>query len=202
MTYLAPKHWFWRLFAPFWRCQNKTIKEQKDAGVRFFDIRVVWDKKLDCWQFAHGLVKFGWTRRDTLAVAVEPILTLLESHGCLYRIVLERGTEYEEDRFRYEFIHSKNTEIWWGSHPHCTAVIIKRGWQRVRVNGKYYGKLQLADHSFVPFHSDRPWWRQLSWRMFCTPRLWAKRHNTVQQGWREGNNTVHFYDFATELKSE
>lgn len=202
MSYLPPKHWFWRLFTPFWRCQNKTIKEQIYAGVRFFDIRVVWDKKLDCWQFAHGLVRFGWAKRDSLAIGLTPILTLLEAHGCLYRIVLERGTEFEEARFRNWFVYSNGAEIWWGSHPHCTAVIIKRGWKSVRSRRFDYAfkNLHLADHSFVPFRSDRPWWRQLSWRMFCTPRLWAKRHNTVKKGWKKSRNTVHFYDFATELK--
>lgn len=193
MSYLPPKHWFWRLFTPFWRCQNKTIKEQIDAGVRFFDIRVVWDRKLDCWQFAHGLVRFGGT------ASVAGVIALLEMHKCLYRIVLERGTEYDEVLFRYGLVHAKYTEAWWGSHPHCTAAIIKRGWNTVCISQSGY-KLRIDDHSFVPFRSDKPWWRQLSWRMFCTPRLWAKRHNTVKQGWKEDKDTVHFYDFATELK--
>ena len=201
MSYLPPKRWYWRLFTPFWRCQDKTIEEQIKAGVKFFDLRVVWDRKLDCWQFAHGLVQFGWKKGDPLSVGLEPTLTLLETHGCLYRIVLERGTEYDEIRFRNWFVHSNGAETWWENHPHCTAVIIKRGWYIVRVSVCGYS-LRFADHSFVPFRSDRPWWRQLSWRMFCTPRLWAKRHNTVKKGWKKNRNTVHFYDFATELKSE
>ena len=193
MSYLPPKHWFWRLFTPFWRCQDKTIREQIKAGVKFFDIRVVWDRKLGCWQLAHGLVRFGGT------VSVAGVIALLEMHKCLYRIVLERGTEFEEARFRNWFGGSAGADIWWGNHPHCTAAIIKRGWRKVRSSQSGY-ELQYNDHSFVPFRSDKPWSRQLSWRMFCTPRLWAKRHNTVENGWKEDKNTVHFYDFATELK--
>lgn len=202
MTYLPPKNILMRLFTPFWRCQNKTIKEQIDAGVELFDLRVVWDKKLDCWQFAHGLVRFGWKKGDPLSVGLEPTLTLLEAHGCLYRIVLERGSEYDEERFKSWFGFGE--DIWWKSHPHCISAIRKRGWKSVRSRRFDYAfkNLQLADHSFVPFRSDRPWWRQLSWRMFCTPRLWAKRHNTVENGWKEDKNTVHFYDFATELKDK
>lgn len=198
MTYLPPKHRFWRLFTPFWRCQNKSIKEQIDAGVRFFDLRVVWDRKLHCWQFAHGLVRFGGT------VSVAGVIALLEMHKCLYRIVLECGTEYDEDLFLYGFVHAKYVKAWWGNHPNCIAAIIKRGWKSVRSRRFDYAfkNLHLADHSFVPFRSDRPWWRQLSWRMFCTPRLWANRHNTVENGWKEDKNTVHFYDFATELKDK
>lgn len=203
MSYLPPKHWFWRLFTPFWRCQNKTIEEQIKAGVEFFDIRVVWDRKLNIWQFAHGLVQFVFTDLDFFTME-EDLLTYLDAHGCLYRIVLERGTEFDEARFRNWFLYSNGAEIWWGSHPHCTAVIIKRGWKSVRSRRFDYAfkNLQLADHSFVPFRSDRPWWRQLSWRMFCTPRLWAKRHNTVRNSWKKSGNTVHFYDFATELKDK
>lgn len=202
MTYLPPKHRFWRLFTPFWRCQNKTIKEQIDAGVEFFDLRVVWDRKLHCWQFAHGLVRFGWKKGDGLSKSLNTILTLLEAHGCLYRIVLERGSEYDEELFKSWF--GFGADIWWKSHPHCISAIRKRGWKSVRSRIFDYAfmNLLLADHSFVPFRSDRPWWRQLSWRMFCTPRLWANRHNTVQQGWKEDKNTVHFYDFATELKDK
>lgn len=196
MSYLPPKHWFWRLFTPFWRCQDKTVEEQIKAGVKFFDLRVVWDRKLHCWHFAHGLVRFGGT------VSVADVIALLEMHKCLYRIVLERGTEYEEARFRNWFGGSVGANIWWGGHPNCIAAIIKRGWYNVRLNANYYTKLHLADHSFVPFRSDRPWWRQLSWRMFCTPRLWAKRHNTMKKGWKKSRNTVHFYDFATELKDK
>lgn len=199
MSYLPPKHWLWRLFTPFWRCQDKTIKKQIDAGVRFFDIRVVWDRKRYCWQFAHGLVQFGL--KKGWSIRLDTVLTLLETHGCLYRIVLERGTKYDENWFRYKYTINKYTETWWGRHPHCTAVIIKRGWETVRISQKGYS-LRLDDRSFVPFHSDRPWWRQLSWRMLCTPRLWAKRHNTVKQGWKDDKDTVHFYDFATELKDE
>lgn len=200
MSYLPPKRRFWRLFTPFWRCQNKTIKEQIDAGVELFDLRVVWDKKLGCWQFAHGLVQFGWKKGDPLSVGLETTLTLLETHGCLYRIVLERGSEYDEERFKSWF--GFGADIWWKSHPNCISAIRKRGWKSVRSRRFDYAfkDLQLADYSFVPFRSDRPWWRQLSWRMFCTPRLWAKRHNTVKREWKEDNDTVHFYDFATELK--
>ena len=198
MSYLPPKHWFWRLFTPFWRCQNKTIEEQIKAGVEFFDLRVVWDRKLHWWQFAHGLVRFGGT------VSVEGVIALLEMHKCLYRIVLECGTEYDEVLFRYGFVHAKYIEAWWGNHPHCIAAIIKRGWRSIRSRrfDYAYKNMQLADHSFVPFHSDRPWWKQLSWKMFCTPRLWAKRHNTVRNSWKKSGNTVHFYDFATELKDK
>lgn len=56
MTYLRPKQWWGYLFIPFWRCQNKTIREQWDAGVRCFDLRITFEK-YGKPVFAHGIVK-------------------------------------------------------------------------------------------------------------------------------------------------
>ena len=39
------------------QCQSKSIFDQYKAGCRFFDIRVVWNEKDSCWNFAHGLFK-------------------------------------------------------------------------------------------------------------------------------------------------
>lgn len=49
------------LFTPFSKCQDKTIREQYDAGVRYFDLRV--DKDL---VLCHGLWKSNKTLTDIL----------------------------------------------------------------------------------------------------------------------------------------
>lgn len=49
------------LFTPFSKCQDKTIREQYDAGVRYFDLRV--DKDL---VLCHGLWKANKTLIDIL----------------------------------------------------------------------------------------------------------------------------------------
>ena len=49
------------LFTPFAKCQDKTIREQYDAGVRYFDLRV--DKDL---VLCHGLWKSNKTLIDIL----------------------------------------------------------------------------------------------------------------------------------------
>lgn len=43
------------LVAPFSKCQRKTIKEQYDAGCRYFDIRYKWSDNRQTWVCAHGL---------------------------------------------------------------------------------------------------------------------------------------------------
>lgn len=43
------------LVAPFSKCQSKTIKEQYEAGARYFDIRYKYSTKRRCYVCAHGL---------------------------------------------------------------------------------------------------------------------------------------------------
>lgn len=52
-----------RLFPFIAKCQDKTIREQYEAGVRLFDIRVRWNdsRELVC---CHGLATYQMTLRD------------------------------------------------------------------------------------------------------------------------------------------
>lgn len=43
------------LATPFSKCQSKTLKEQYEAGCRYFDIRYKWSKERDEYVCAHGL---------------------------------------------------------------------------------------------------------------------------------------------------
>lgn len=43
------------LVAPFSKCQSKTLKEQYEAGCRYFDIRYKYSTKRRCYVCAHGL---------------------------------------------------------------------------------------------------------------------------------------------------
>lgn len=44
MTYLPIKKWWLKPFRFIAQCQNKTIEEQYQAGVRMFDIRIAFNK--------------------------------------------------------------------------------------------------------------------------------------------------------------
>ena len=56
-SYLTPTKWWMRLFTPWAKCQNKTIKEQYNAGVRYFDIRVAF-KKDGSIRLVHNLAEY------------------------------------------------------------------------------------------------------------------------------------------------
>lgn len=57
MTYLKLKCFLGWLAIPFAKCQNKTIQEQYNVGVRCFDLRVTFDKEGNPI-FANGIAKF------------------------------------------------------------------------------------------------------------------------------------------------
>lgn len=63
LSYLKPKHWYQWLFYPWAKCQNKTLKEQYDSGVRYFDIRVRFNKNNDI-VFCHNFTIFNLSIND------------------------------------------------------------------------------------------------------------------------------------------
>lgn len=57
MTYLKPKKWYLYPFQFIARCQNLTIQEQYNKGIRTFDIRISYDKN-NIAEFRHGLISY------------------------------------------------------------------------------------------------------------------------------------------------
>ena len=78
------------LVTPFTRCQSRSIEAQYKMGCRYFDLRVVLDKK-GVWRFAHGL----WTSEKSLLDILRPIRTLGSCDDKAYiSFTLERGEPY------------------------------------------------------------------------------------------------------------
>lgn len=57
-SYLKPEKWWMRIFNPWAKCQSKTLKEQYEAGVRVFDIRVRW--KDNKFFLVHNLMTYKY----------------------------------------------------------------------------------------------------------------------------------------------
>lgn len=184
MTYLPPKNPIFRLFTPLFRCQDMSLMEQIEEGVRFFDIRITWSKKQKRWVFAHGIVTLGG--RNTAEVS--EVFDLFWRHRCSFRIILERGGKETEQSFL-------NTFYKYSARNGCLFIGIKRGWQTLYKSPNFPG---IDDRSFVPFRSDKPIWRQISRKVFSTPKRWAKKHNLATESYKT-DRVIHFYDFATEL---
>lgn len=56
-TYLKAKNKIYELFSFTWRTQTKSLKEQKEFGVKYLDIRIHKTKE-NQWELCHGLVNF------------------------------------------------------------------------------------------------------------------------------------------------
>lgn len=63
LSYLPPKNLWGKITRPWNKCQDKTIEEQVNAGVDYFDIRIDFynDGK---WHFVHNRVDYGLVNND------------------------------------------------------------------------------------------------------------------------------------------
>ena len=77
------------LGTPFSKCQRKTIREQYEAGARYFDLRAAW--RDGEWRCAHGL----WTSRRTLA----DILTEINGYDEPCKVILTYEGGEDEPNF-------------------------------------------------------------------------------------------------------
>lgn len=91
MTYLKPKYWVLRLFRWIYRCQTKTIEEQYEAGVRYFDFRISFDHN-GIPRFRHGLVVF----KSSDVFILNILKWLNEKDDVIIRMVFEKDLHPED----------------------------------------------------------------------------------------------------------
>lgn len=107
-TYLAAKNSLVNRITRFWRCQDKSIVDQYNFGVRFFDIRVCRDtlngKKI--WRCCHGLAELEKTYPTIKAICQYFGVSL---KGCKFRIWLEKGSEADWNDFKKEVLAVKDS---------------------------------------------------------------------------------------------
>ena len=82
MTYLKPTGLVQILAWNTGKCQNLSLEEQYEFGVRFFDLRIRFDEKATPY-FAHGLLEFH-------EKAVTDVLAFLDQkQDCIVNLVME-----------------------------------------------------------------------------------------------------------------
>lgn len=170
-----PYNWFKFL----WRCQTKTIEEQKEANVKYFDIRVKWDSKNNCWRTCHGIVSFDKTYNS--------IEEILDEFSCDYvRLILERKTDETVIKFKSEVESLKDNRA-------CLIfACIKKGWEVVFDND-----LSLLDYTYTPWLSGLSFWENIKrHNFFSTIKKWAKKHNPEITSELIGSANVHFMDMV------
>lgn len=58
LSYLPPKNLWGKITRPWNKCQDKTIEEQVNAGIDYFDIRIDFYSDNN-WHFVHNRVDYG-----------------------------------------------------------------------------------------------------------------------------------------------
>lgn len=91
--WLRPLAW---VINPTSKCQDKTIKEQLEDGVKLFNLQVTWDGQR--WRFSHGLALYEEDVIETIAImracatAKEPIY---------FQLYLDKSYWHEQDEFAF-----------------------------------------------------------------------------------------------------
>lgn len=107
LTYVKPQ-WYMRMFSWIGKCQSKTIKEQYELGVRYFDIRVKYNGNGDPIS-GHGLLTYN--------INILDVLTEINTFGdCIVRIILENDKNNGVELFKLDVqlwnkIFSKTTFV-------------------------------------------------------------------------------------------
>lgn len=166
LSYL-PCQWYLIPFAWIGKCQSKTISEQYELGVRWFDIRVKYANGKPV--SGHGLLTYD--------VNIPVVLNFLNNRkDCIVRLFLEntkRNPTKDFDRFTADI---KN---WKRSFPGIRFV----------EGGCRYQYRQFIDDNISVRHCY--WQKGMG---LPIPRLWAKKHNYQLH---HGDSEIEFsvYDF-------
>lgn len=147
-SYLPVKHWWIAILKPWYKCQNKTIYEQYNSGIRYFDVRVRYIN--DKWCLVHNKIVFNASINDTL-------LSFIFSNKCsdsdirYIRIILDErkcpeNSQYLIDKF-IEFIKKLYSMMaYWNINIHIDPIIY---WQwKNPFKGKAITPI-IEDHSSV-----------------------------------------------------
>lgn len=185
-TFKKSTNSLFNLFSGCWKCQNKTLTQQYEAGVRFFDLRV-FRKDDTHWGLAHGLVNLSGGY-DTITT----LLMIMHSSfpEAYFRVILEKGSSDDKKLFKDEIadaiVDLKGvTKIY--------QAIIKSNWEIVYSSNKEF---IMKDYCYTPVLSGKSFWYNLTHIKLSTIKKWAKKHNPeITQELIDDPVVVHFMDF-------
>lgn len=181
-TYLPSTSSFYNRFTNLWRCQNKTIQQQYDAGVRYFDVRVCEEKSNNrtMWRVAHGLVNL-----QLMYINLTILLKQFSKFKNIYlRIILEKG---DATNFKNQI------KLLLKKYDFINFVAVKKNWEVI------YDKnnLHIIDYTYIPWHSGDTFWQNLSNFKFSSIQKYAKEHNpNLTLEMINDTNTVYFMDYV------
>lgn len=175
----AKKHWL-EWFSFLWRTQVKSIEQQREVGVAYFDIRVRYDKDISMWRVCHGIVDF-----NRVFGSLESIAGAFSDKKI--RLILERGDKDDESLFTSE------VKVLIDNYSGLSFSCIKKGWKVL-----YNKDPHIFDYTYTPWLSGVSFWDNIKrFNFFSTIKRWAKKHNPVINDILKKDSTnVYFMDYV------
>lgn len=172
-TFLPSKIKLFERISFLWRTQSKSIYEQEQLGVSYFDIRIRRSKNV--WRVCHGLVDFNLTFNS-----IEEIIRLFSKYKI--RLILERGSS---KLFRQEIRKNINCEV-------ISFAAIKYGWE-ILINRDS----TIHDYTYTPWLSNLSFWENIKrCNFFSTIKKWAKKYNPTITPDIITENNLYFMDYV------
>ena len=186
MTYLPPRFLIFKPFSFLWKCQDKSLFEQIEKGVKYLDIRVRYDRKNKVYRFAHGIVDLKHSGFNS----IRSLCNYLTADDVNYRIILERGNKKDKQRFISEITLISCSK----TYDNFVYGGIKTPWMTVFKNIKF--NHNLKDYSYVPFYTDKFPFR-LNKIKLTTIKKHAKQNNPKIDDNILKDDCIHFMDYVT-----
>lgn len=166
----------------FWRTQDKTIAEQYNAGVRFFDIRIKREviNGRNSWRVCHGAAEFPKVYTNLKSIFVYFNNTLKD---CKYRIWLEKGDDSD----------------WQALIKEAKPLIpLYQGLLNICRKDPYTVYYWSDDYILFHHYNAPIDWKAIVKHLFGNPiKDYAKQHNPIlTQGMIEDKNNIYFMDYA------
>lgn len=175
-TFLPARKKLFEWFSFLWRTQVKSIAQQKEIGVTYFDVRVRRDGNV--WRGCHGLVDFNKTFKS-----IEEIISTFNPYRV--RILLEKGNYNDEILFIKELDKCLDC-------PNLSFSCIKRGWKVIIDRDPV-----IKDYTYTPWLSNLSFWENIKrGNFFPTIKRWARKHNPViNDTLKKDSTNVYFMDY-------
>ena len=185
-SYAEPLQWWLKPFAFVARCQDKTLTEQWEAGVRVFDLRIRQDKNGE-WVIAHNA--FVYARGIKILHALEWLDEVArESDLPVYVRVLHEVRNRRQEK--YSSAIDFNNLCDWLNRTYRNILFF--GGQRVMDWRQDCVFPTVGDIDYIERHASVRWPRWLHW----WPWLYARLHNEeIEKEYRDKDEVV-FMDFV------
>lgn len=148
--------WWLRPFSWIGKCQSLTIQEQFDLGVRYFDIRVKFDKHGNPIS-GHGLLTYN--------IDITQVLKYLDNkkERIIVRLFLENS---KKNPNKWNNLFADYIQYWKQAYPYLYFV---------------EGGCRYEYKNFISCNIDsRVCYAEYWKKKFCIPfpKIWAKKHNS------------------------